>query len=157
MEIDTLITFCDKGMSISQIADITCKSKTTVRHYLNKFKLKTRLSLEYVCSCGVTGEVNFHKGRKTSCKKCCNTKRLKRSHDRRKFAISLLGGSCRSCGYDKYPCSLEIHHTDPNVKDENFESLRSWSKERIIKELTTCVLLCSNCHSAFHAGYDIRW
>lgn len=157
MDYETLKSYCESGISISDISKNLGISKTTVRYYLKKFGLKTRLSLKYVCSCGVSGSENFHLGRDTMCKKCCNSKRLDRNRDRRGFAIGLLGGSCRSCGYDKYPCSLQIHHTDPDLKDPNFTSLRSWSEERIIKELETCVLLCANCHSAFHAGYDIVW
>ena len=134
-----LSEYCTDGKSISQIAELTNVSKTTVRYYLKKFNLKTRLSLEYVCSCGVTGQENFHKGRKTLCKKCCNSKRLERNRDRRSFTINLLGGKCRSCGYDQYPCSLEVHHTDPSLKDPNFESMRSWSEARIVQELVTCV------------------
>lgn len=152
-----LEAYCREGKSITDIAEITGKSKTTVRYYLKKFSVKTRLSLEYVCACGVTGKDNFHTGKKTTCKGCANKKRLERSRKRRSFAINLLGGCCQSCGFDKYPCSLEVHHTEPKHKDPNFESMRSWSEERIVKELKTCVLLCSNCHAAYHAGYDIKF
>lgn len=157
VDITVLEKLCKDGKSISQISELTNVSKTTVRYYLNKFSLKTRLSLEYVCGCGTVGAENFHKGRKTLCKSCSNSKRLERNHNRRDFAIKQLGGCCRNCGFDKYPCSLEVHHTEPKHKDPNFDSMRSWSEERILKELKTCVLLCSNCHSAYHAGYDIKY
>ena len=89
------------------------------------------------------------------CKSCTNLYRGNIARERRLYAINKLGGKCKSCGFNEYSCSLDIHHTDPNIKDENFDQLRSWTIERIDKEIESCVLLCKNCHSAFHSGHNI--
>lgn len=34
--------------------------------------------------------------------------------------------------------------------------MRLWTIDKLKKELENCVLLCKNCHSAYHAGYDIN-
>ena len=110
-------------------------------------------SIVYKCSkCGDTNKDNFYKGRNTICKKCKNMETYNLSREKRDFAIEYLGGKCSHCGYDKYKCALDIHHEDPEKKDKNFSNMRHWSYERIIKELKGCVLLCKNCHSAFHVG-----
>ncbi len=73
-------------------------------------------------------------------------------HSNREFVLNTLGNKCSSCGFNKYPCALDTHHTDPLKKDKNFRSMRSWSIERVKKEIKTCILLCKNCHVAFHNG-----
>ena len=155
MYLDRLKRLCSEGASTRKIAKDLEVSQTTVRYYLNKYGLKTRLSKDHECDCGVTGAENFHKGRLSVCRKCANSKRMKRSNDRRVYALTKLGNKCLSCGFDKYPCSLDIHHTDPSIKDTNFDGARAWSVERIDRELETCVLLCKNCHAALHAGHPV--
>ncbi len=105
--------------------------------------------------CGETDSSKFYGHKKTVCGKCHNEYTKNKGHENRKFALELLGGKCKACGFDKYPCSLDIHHLDPEQKDINFGSMRGWSKERIEKELDKCILLCKNCHSAYHSDYDI--
>ena len=95
---------------------------------------------------------SFPKGRFSECKKCrneYNKKQLKNNHVR---AIQYLGGKCAHCGYDKYICALDIHHIDPSKKDKMFAHHAFWSWKRLKKELENCILLCSNCHRAFHSG-----
>lgn len=106
--------------------------------------------------CYICGEIDPTKfyGHKTgTCGKCQNKQVIQKGKENKKFAIEYLGGKCVSCGFDKYPCSLDIHHKDPEEKDSNFNSYKGWSRDRLIKELDKCVLLCSNCHNAYHNGY----
>lgn len=105
--------------------------------------------------CGETDPTKFYGNKKKVCAKCHNQDVKKRGQDNREFAIDQLGGKCVACGYDTYLCSLDIHHTDADDKDENFRSMRGWSKERILKEIEQCILLCRNCHQAHHSGYDV--
>ncbi len=39
---------------------------------------------------------------------------------------------------------------DPKVKDVGFKHARYWSRERLLKELKKCILLCANCHREVH-------
>jgi len=47
---------------------------------------------------------------------------------------------------------LDFHHKDPDEKDKNLANVikNGWSKERILKEIDKCDVLCANCHRALH-------
>lgn len=113
-------------------------------------------SKNHLCKfCGEKNPNKFYGHSKSNCRTCRNQQTIQRGRERRQYGIELLGGKCVICGFDDYIEALDFHHLDPLLKDPNFSSLRGWSKERIKKELETCVLLCSNCHRAEHAGYNL--
>jgi predicted HNH restriction endonuclease len=75
----------------------------------------------------------------------------KRRKKIRMRAITLAGGKCVQCGYDKCPEALEFHHPNPSKKDFNVSRkghCRSW--ERVSEEIKKCILLCANCHREIH-------
>jgi hypothetical protein len=61
--------------------------------------------------------------------------------------------SCIICGESESVC-LDFHHLDGNNKDYLVSQMRysTYSKEKIIKEMEKCVILCSNCHRKVHAN-----
>jgi DNA-binding CsgD family transcriptional regulator len=63
--------------------------------------------------------------------------------------VEYKGGSCIKCGYNKCISALEFHHIDPNGKDFSIGG-KSWSFERLKKEVDKCILVCSNCHREIH-------
>lgn len=64
-------------------------------------------------------------------------------------AVALLGGKCSICGYDKCLVALEFHHLNPDEKEFIItDKIRSWDK--VEKELSKCILVCSNCHREIH-------
>ena len=71
---------------------------------------------------------------------------------KREFILTVLGGKCAICGYDKCSAALDAHHIDPNKKEFTIASNPNKSYEAISNELKKCVLLCANCHRALHAG-----
>lgn len=87
------------------------------------------------------------------CGKCHNEYTMKLGREKRQYAVAKLGGKCIHCGFDKWLSSLDIHHLNPEVKDSKFAQMRGWSLTRIDKEIEKCVLLCRNCHAAYHNGY----
>lgn len=111
----------------------------------------------YKCKCGESDPSKFYGHKKSVCGECHNKYTIKVGQQKKDYARTKLGGKCVSCGFDKYPESLDIHHTDPSIKDPNFKSMRGWSLKRIDNEISNCVLLCRNCHTAYHTGYDITW
>lgn len=145
--------------SIKEIVKLTGKSKSSVSRYLKRLGLSTAYQIDrtHVCNCGQTNSNEFYKDDFSVCKKCTNIYRNNIGKSRRLYAVNKLGGKCVSCGYDQYTCSLDIHHTNPSIKDENFKNLRSWTKEKIDAEMVHCILLCKNCHSAHHAGHLISY
>jgi DNA invertase Pin-like site-specific DNA recombinase len=75
---------------------------------------------------------------------------------RRRKKIELVdykGGRCNKCGYDKCIDALEFHHLNPEDKDFTISG-KSWSIERLKKEVDKCILVCSNCHKEIH--YEIK-
>lgn len=56
---------------------------------------------------------------------------------------------CEKCG-ESHIATLDFHHT----KDKDISISQAvgdgWSKERILKEIKKCVVLCSNCHRKLH-------
>ena len=119
------------------------------RKYVNKVWLKDT----YRCGiCLTTNKDEFYPRIRARCKHCHNHENKKRMVKNRLYATSKLGGKCLNCGFDKYHAALEIHHTDPTIKDSKFRNLRVWTKSKIDEELKSCILLCANCHRGYHAG-----
>lgn len=63
--------------------------------------------------------------------------------------VEYKGGECAKCGYNKCITVLQFHHEDPNEKDFSISG-KSWSFDRLKKEVDKCILLCSNCHTELH-------
>lgn len=63
--------------------------------------------------------------------------------------VEYKGGKCQICGYKKSIKALHFHHLDPTKKDFTISG-KSWSFERLKKEVDKCILVCSNCHCEIH-------
>ncbi len=77
----------------------------------------------------------------------------KRRRKVKELSIEYKGGKCQTCGYDRCPGALELHHL--NAKEKSFGIgdkgyTRSW--EKVKAELDKCILLCANCHREVSAG-----
>lgn len=65
--------------------------------------------------------------------------------------VSMKGGKCEKCGYDKCVDALELHHTDPSTKDYDLANTGAApSFEKYLEEANKCILLCANCHREEH-------
>ncbi|SOK59271.1 hypothetical protein [Yersinia phage fHe-Yen9-03] len=146
------------GLTVPEIVDKLGCTKTTVYKWLEFYGLEKRpvkyknSETGYYCKCGETNPDNFYGKKRTVCSKCHNKSVVEAGKDKREHALSILGNKCINCDYNEFSCSLDIHHSDSSIKDTNFSSMRGWSIERIEKEIKSCVLLCRNCHSAYHSG-----
>jgi hypothetical protein len=58
------------------------------------------------------------------------------------------------CG-ESHPATLDFHHRDPNEKDFLLSSAarNGWGKERILREIEKCDVICSNCHRKEHWNF----
>lgn len=55
-----------------------------------------------------------------------------------------------ACG-ENHPACLDFHHSNSKTKEFSIASkIRNYSKERILKEINKCIVLCSNCHRKLH-------
>lgn len=66
--------------------------------------------------------------------------------------ITMKGGKCIYCNYNKYVSALGFHHRNPKTKKFKLDirnlSNRSW--KAILAEAKKCDLTCANCHMATH-------
>lgn len=78
-----------------------------------------------------------------------------RSHDEKKqLLLDARKAGCIRCG-EKHPSCLDFHHRAGKVdKLGNLGTIRRFSVERILAEITKCDVLCANCHRKYH--YDER-
>jgi hypothetical protein len=62
--------------------------------------------------------------------------------------------SCARCS-ESHPATLQFHHRDPKDKEFAISVYRmgKWSKERILKEIAKCEVICANCHAKEHWSY----
>lgn len=100
-----------------------------------------------------------------SCMKICNRhSRIKKSEHyrnvklqreqkkRKMFTAWKAQQKCLIC-FETDDCCLELHHLDPREKDVTISNVvRSWSWNRLQKEIQKCTILCSNCHKKVHAN-----
>lgn len=88
------------------------------------------------------------------CRFCANNLATKRitlqRQELKKEAISLKGGKCSICGFNKSIWSLSFHHLDQNKKDYQISNIKSL--ERLKSEINKCILVCTNCHQEIHDG-----
>lgn len=69
------------------------------------------------------------------------------------FLVMYKGGKCERCGYNKCEGALQFHHLNPNEKDFSIANInfgKYFDKEKLLKEVDKCVLLCANCHAEEH-------
>ncbi len=56
---------------------------------------------------------------------------------------------CNRCGFS-HTAALDFHHKDPGEKEFKISDIRHGSKEKILKEINKCEILCANCHRVHH-------
>lgn len=147
-----------QGHSTREIAILTAKSQTTIRHWLRKHRLTTVYTQPITSVCKTCGERNpkkFHnKGNNrlslSKCKSCHNKYSIERFRQYKLSAVAYKGGKCCYCGYSKCVASLHFHHRTPSEKDPNWTRMRTWKFDKIKKELDKCDLVCANCHGELH-------
>ena len=85
---------------------------------------------------------------KPKCKKCEYSFDLERLRE----VIRAFYGElkCQRCGYANYAGALECHHRRPSEKDFEICKMKTFSEDRIKRELAKCDLLCANCHREVH-------
>lgn len=157
MEKTVLARLVREGLTQRAIGAKFGVGQATAKHYLKKYGLKTRKSgirlpgTVFLCRCGETDPAAFRKHRHRTCRECMNSDTIRKTQKKKLKVVALMGGACVSCGFNRYACSLVLHHVDPTSKDPQAAYMRMWSWKRTLAEIKKCVLLCANCHQAVHA------
>jgi transposase len=168
-ELERLI---EAGMSIAQIAQETARSKTTVRHWLTRYGLKTHGALgrrpraQTVLArqagvetmrlrCEHHGETDFWLDRRGyyRCKACRSAAVARRRRKMKAILVKEAGGACFVCGYSRDMRALHFHHLEPSLKRHEINARgAALALERLQAEARKCVLLCANCHAEVETG-----
>jgi hypothetical protein len=63
----------------------------------------------------------------------------------------LADAKCSRCN-ENHPATFDFHHIDPSTKEFSLSEMsdKKFSKERVLKELDKCEILCANCHRKHH-------
>lgn len=169
---EELLGLVEEGKSIAQIADAGDRSKTTVRHWLRRYGLKTwspsggRRAAESgaaraaglreaTMACAKHGSADFVvDGRGYyRCRKCRAEAVSRRRRKMKEILVAEAGGACRRCGYSQTMRALHFHHLDPAEKRLELNARGvALSLDTLRAEARKCVLLCSNCHAEVEEG-----
>ena len=169
MKKELLETWSNEGKSIADISKLTGKSKTSVRHWLSKYGIKTHGIAGNPQECQVTGDkkecrscrqlLSFDNFRirtdrknklSTYCRSCESRRLLERERDIKARCVEYRGGICMGCGLTFHNACYDFHHLEPEHKDFNIGALKSKSFESLKPELDKCALVCVNCHRHAH-------
>ena len=161
---EALEALVDAGLSVRGIAGELDVSAATVRYWLRRHGLRTRLTAPrgddgedaaVVWQCRVHGWTRFHRagGGRLRCAACNAGTVMRRRREVKALLVAEHGGRCTRCGFDEYAGALQFHHVD--AAEKAFEIggrglTRSLASLRA--EAGKCVLLCANCHAMVEAG-----
>lgn len=168
-ELESLV---EGGLSTGEISAAVGRSKSTVRHWLRRYGLRTRgtnsrlltsrrraakaagkLTIEM--DCPYHGETTFIlEGRGYyRCKRCRAESVVRHRQNVKAILVSEAGGRCVVCGYSRNIRALHFHHLDPALKRLGLSGQGiTYSIGTLRAEAQKCVLLCANCHVEVEAG-----
>jgi transposase len=161
-----LVALVEEGLSVRQIAVRQDVSATTVRHWLQRFDIKTQPAryarrdadrpAELLRECSKHGWEAFVRVGAQGHYRCarCNTESVSARRRRvKELLVAEAGGRCVLCGFDAYAGALQFHHRDPTTKSFEVSGQGvTRALERLRSEARKCVLLCANCHAMVEAG-----
>ena len=82
------------------------------------------------------------------CKECAKQIEAARYKAKQSF-VNSQKKVCEKCGEDR-EYVLDYHHRNPLEKEFTIGSTSTRTQESLQKEIDKCVVLCANCHRAFH-------
>lgn len=175
MDKNELEKYIESGCTIAEISEKTNKSKTSVRHWLTKYGLKTTgkagakpkndiVDGMKMCSCCKKilpiSEFRERKDRPGTlqpyCKSCASGFVVEKNNRHKKALVKYMGGKCADCGIVGHHSIYDFHHTEPEHKDFTIQSNRHYNFAQLIDELDKCVMLCANCHTKRHLDMKIE-
>lgn len=78
---------------------------------------------------------------------------LQRRENNKAEYILLKGGKCEICGFEyngENAACFDFHHENPEEKEYNPSIAIRLRREKALKELEKCQLVCANCHRLIH-------
>lgn len=83
-------------------------------------------------------------------------RRTELRREKKSIWVKKFGSICNKCKLEWPDYVFEFHHEDANSKEINPSMLFMLSDSKIEKELSKCIMVCSNCHRIIHHedGYN---
>jgi transposase-like protein len=164
---DDLKKLVEAGATVAEMAESLDRNPSTIRYWLRRYGLEVanprgrrrqrsdgaRFATFECERHGMTEFVLEGRGY-YRCKRCRAAGVAKRRRVVKRKLIEDAGGSCRLCGYRRWPGALQFHHVDPTSKEFHIAH-RGYSRSlaRSRAEVEKCVLLCANCHAEVEGGF----
>lgn len=158
-----------EGMTIREIAAAAGRCQATVKHWLNRYGLKTQRATRprlpdekgsprptsATRTCPVHGETEFVLSQDGyyRCRRCRVDSVVRRRKRVKEILATEAGGRCAICGYDRCLGALHFHHLNPAEKRLGLSRAGVTLALEVLRlEAKKCVLLCSNCHAEVEGG-----
>lgn len=152
LTVKEITEFSPKGNSKFASRCKKCLAQNRRENYEKHEKVSVIVSNKICATCGLDKQITeFYKNYNCStyrneCK-TCNQDRTKESRIKvREFVIELKSKPCQDCGINYPPYVMDFDHRDGVDKEYEISQMRFFSKEEILKEVSKCDLVCSNCH-----------
>ena len=123
----------------------------------SEFYIKTKEPLKYHSRCKIC-QSKYNKKHYIENKDKYKTKaktnnKIYKDKNRDYFNKLKQSKGCYFCNEDT-PCCLDFHHLDPDKKENQVARMisSSLSISKIKKEISKCIVVCSNCHRKLHNG-----
>jgi hypothetical protein len=155
--------YISERLSTYRIAKLENCSQASIKHWLNKYELKTDpLKQEKHTNCSICSKVLIGKQIKFCSAKCKHfggnikhqiyKKQQERGLTRKLELISMRGSKCEHCGYNTNLAALQFHHLNPKEKDHTLDmrKLSNSTWKWCLEEFVKCQVFCANCHAEQH-------
>lgn len=143
-----------RGLTQRELAKEFGRSHTSIRHWLEKFGLKTKTGsgkpspppnqVNYDKQCMTCDK--FAYGRGNYCVTCSITIRRIRV---KLAAVIYKGGKCEDCGWKGNVAGFDFHHMYDKKFGIGEKGCMPWNE--LQKEIDKCKLLCAICHRIKHS------
>lgn len=77
------------------------------------------------------------------------TNKLWQEKQKQKFIAFKATQKCAKCDENDIRC-LDFHHVNKETKVRNVSNMMKFSFEKIMEEVSKCIVLCANCHRKEH-------
>jgi hypothetical protein len=122
-------------------------SKCKIEKEDGEFNKKTKTRLQPYCRiCHNEHNRSYYDKHKQRMKKQILVKNKKRRIELKEFVNNLKSKPCIDCGQSYHPYVMDFDHLSDKIKDVSIMVHQGHSKENILKEISKCDIVCSNCH-----------
>lgn len=123
-----------------------CKTVKEESEFSFRNKVKNKLQSNCKTCQKIRKDEHYQNNKQYYYNNACNSRRKRM----KELKIQKSTFVCSECG-ENHPAILDFHHLDPIQKDFSIGTcIHRYGMKRIQKEISKCIVLCSNCHRKLH-------